>query len=110
MILAVVGSRKWLMPSVIDRVLTEIYPSEIVTGGAKGVDTFAEAWATLHLVPCKVFKPDWSVGRRGAAIRNRKIVDHCDQLVAFWDGSSRGTKMAIDMALEAGKLLRIYRE
>lgn len=108
--LAVVGSRDWLMPMVIDRALTEIYPSEIVSGGARGVDSFAEAWATLLLVPIKIFKPDWSKGRSAGAQRNRKIVDYCDKLVAFWDGKSKGTKISIDMAAKAGKLLKVYME
>lgn len=114
MILAVVGSRKWLMPSVVAKVLDECRTNEgmeeIVTGGAAGVDSFAEAWAKLHLVPCTVLRPDWSIGRRGAAIRNAEIVKRCDRLVAFWDGSSRGTKMTISMAMKAGKLWRVYRE
>jgi len=112
--LAVVGSRGWAMPSVISKELDSQYTvgelSEVVTGGALGVDSFAEAWCRLRLVPCRVFKPNWSVGKRGAAIRNRQIVDYCDWLIAFWDGKSRGTKMSIDMAAKAGKLLKIIRQ
>jgi hypothetical protein len=106
--LAVVGSRKWLMPRTISWVLDDIYPSEIVSGGAIGVDSFAEAWAKLHLIPCKVFKPDRSLGKKGAAIRNKQIVDYCDSLVAFWDGSSKGTLMTIEMAKKANKLKQVY--
>src|SRR6185436_20354972 len=108
--LAVVGSRTWLMPSVVDKALTNYYPSEVVSGGAKGVDTFAEAWATLHLVPCKVFKPDWTLGKRAGALRNKQIVDYCDKLIAFWDGKSKGTLISIEMAKKAGKLLKVYTE
>lgn len=108
--LAVIGSRDWLMPTVVERVLTEIYPDEVVSGGARGVDSFAEAWAILHLVPVKVFKPDWSKGKSAGAQRNRKIVDYCDKLVAFWDGKSKGTLISIEMAQKAGKLLRVYTE
>lgn len=108
--LAVVGSRNWAMPMIVSKVLDEIYPAEIVSGGATGPDSYAEAWALLHLIPVKVFKPDWSVGKKGAAIRNLKIVDYCDQLIAFWDGKSKGTKMTIDMAAKAHKLMRVYHE
>ncbi len=108
--LAIVGSRNWQMPIIISKVLDEIYPTEIVSGGAKGPDSCAEAWALLHLVPTKIFKPDWSIGKKGAAIRNRQIVEYCDKLIAFWDGKSKGTKMTIDMAEHAGKLLKVYLE
>jgi hypothetical protein len=108
--LAVVGSRNWAMPIIVSKVLDEIYPAEIVSGGAKGPDSYAEAWALLHLIPVKIFRPDWSVGKKGAAIRNRKIVEYCDQLIAFWDGKSKGTKMTIDMAAHDGKLMKVYLE
>jgi hypothetical protein len=109
--LAVVGSRKWLMPMTVSRVLDGLYPSEVVSGGALGVDSYAAAWARLHLVPCKVFRPDWPrYGRRAGALRNQQIVTYCDKLIAFWDGKSRGTKISIDLAQLAGKLLKIYLE
>lgn len=108
--LAVVGSRDWAMPIIVSHVLDEIYPSEIVSGGAKGPDSYAEAWALLHQIPTKIFLPDWSVGKKGAAIRNLQIVEYADKVIAFWDGKSRGTKMTIEMAEKAGKLLKIYRE
>jgi len=108
--LAVVGSRGWLMPSVVSRVLDEICPAEVVSGGARGVDSFAEAWAVLHRVPVKVFRPDWSKGRSAGARRNAQIVAYCDKLVAFWDGKSKGTQISIEMAAECGKLLKVYRE
>lgn len=108
--LAVVGSRNWQMPIVISQILSEIYPSEIVSGGAQGVDSFAEAWAKLHLIPVKVFKPDWSKGKSAGAQRNRQIIDYCDKLIAFWDGKSKGTKISIDMAAKAGKLWKVYHE
>lgn len=96
------------MPITISKVLNDIYPSEIVSGGAKGVDSFAEAWAKLHLIPVKIFKPDWSAGKKAGALRNRQIVDYCDELIAFWDGQSKGTKISIEMAKTANKLRMVY--
>jgi hypothetical protein len=109
--LAVVGSRTWCMSMTVSRVLDGLYPSEVVSGGALGVDSYAEAWAHLHLVPCKVFRPDWpKYGRRAGALRNQQIVDYCDKLIAFWDGKSKGTKISISLAKTAGKLLQVYLE
>ena len=95
---------------VIERRLNEIWPSEIVSGGARGVDEYAEAWAKLKGVKSKIFKPDWSLGKSAGAIRNRKIVDYCDQLIAFWDGKSKGTLISIEMAKSANKLRMVYTE
>jgi hypothetical protein len=108
--IAVVGSRNWAMRIIVYKELDAIYPSEIVSGGAEGPDKVAEAWAYVHLVPCKVFKPDWSIGKQAGAIRNKQIVDYCDQLIAFWDGKSKGTKISIDMAKKAGKLFKVVYE
>jgi hypothetical protein len=110
MILAVVGSRSWIDNGLIDRRLKEIWPSEIVTGGAAGVDMIAEAWGILHAIPVKVFYPDWSLGRKAGPLRNQKIVNYCDELVAFWDGKSKGTLSSIELAKKAGKLRMVYIE
>ena len=36
-------------------------------------------------------------------IRNKWMVDECDLLVAYWDGSKGGTKNCYDYAVERGK-------
>jgi len=38
-------------------------------------------------------------------IRNEWMVDHCDLLIAVWDGTSGGTKNCIDYALKKNKLI-----
>lgn len=80
-------------------------PTEIISGGAKGVDTLAEIFAKKNNIPIRVFRPDYSKGNYKAAplIRNRLIVDNCDVLVAYWDGESKGTKFTIDYAKKQGK-------
>lgn len=44
-----------------------------------------------------------------AMFRNAWIVEDADQVVAFWDGKSRGTQAGIDNAKAAGKEPWIYR-
>ena len=99
------------MRVIVYNELDAIYPAEIVSGGAEGVDSIAEYWAYIHWVPCRVFKPDWKAyGKRAGAIRNKQIVDYCDKLLAFWDGKSKGTLISIEMAKAAGKLEKVYQE
>ena len=71
----------------------------IVSGGACGADTLAERFASERKLPKRIHYAQWAKhGARAGPIRNRLIVDDCDELVAFWDGRSRGTRSAIKMA------------
>ncbi len=80
----------------------------IVSGGAKGVDTCAEQYAKQNGIPLRVFLPEYEkYGRFAPLKRNIRIVDYADVVLAFWDGSSRGTKYAIDYAEEKGKTVRL---
>jgi hypothetical protein len=82
--------------------------SYIISGGANGADTLAEIFAKQHQIPMEIFKPDWNkYGMRAGFIRNVKIVDNCDILIAFWDGRSKGTKHSIELAKQAGKIVKI---
>lgn len=46
-------------------------------------------------------------GRAAPIIRNRRIVEYADRVIAFWDGKSKGTKMVIEYAEKVGKECRI---
>lgn len=66
--------------------------TEVVSGGARGVDTMGERWAKEHGVPVKVFKAQWDLhGKRAGPFRNMEMGDYADALIALWDGKSRGT-------------------
>ena len=99
--IAVIGSRK-----VTNNDLSKYFPEndEIVSGGAKGVDTFAREYACAHGLKLTEFLPEYDKFGRGAPIvRNKQIVDYADKIFAFWDGSSRGTLSVIKYAEQVGK-------
>jgi predicted Rossmann fold nucleotide-binding protein DprA/Smf involved in DNA uptake len=78
--------------------------SEIVSGGAKGVDRVGESIAALGDIDLKIFPADWDLHGKGAGhIRNRQMAEYADALVAVWDGESRGTKNMIDTMKRMGK-------
>lgn len=77
--------------------------TEIVSGGCRGVDELGEAWAELHMKPVKRFLANWLLGKRAGPLRNRKMAEYGDALVALWDGKSAGTRSMIDLMLEAKK-------
>ena len=75
----------------------------IVSGGAKGIDSIAAQYATTHGLSLIEIRPDYARYGRGATfIRNREIVDNADMVVAFWNGTSKGTKYTIDYANKKG--------
>ena len=78
-------------------------PTEIVSGGARGVDRLGERWAKEHGVPVKKFSAEWDkYGRSAGYKRNRQMAEYADALVVLWDGKSPGTKHMIDIAIELG--------
>lgn len=73
--------------------------TEVVSGGASGVDQLGERWAHEHGVPVKRFIPQWvKYGRGAGPRRNEEMARYADALVAVWDGKSNGTKNMIDVA------------
>lgn len=101
--LAVIGSRTFANAALMSRTLDSLSITCVVSGGAKGADELAAAYAVRRGIPVEVFKPDWSIGRAAGPVRNRKIIEACEQVVAFWDGRSRGTADAIAKARSAGR-------
>jgi hypothetical protein len=66
--------------------------SRVVSGGAKGADTMAEAWACKHRRPMTVLKPAWrtknedgtmTYNPRAGLDRNTDIVAAATHVVAF---------------------------
>lgn len=87
--------------AILDRIHTEHGVTEVVSGGAKGVDSDGEAWAQSRGLPVKRFVADWRRFRRGAGpIRNRDMAAYADAVALFPGGS--GTRGMRDLARKAG--------
>ena len=98
----VVGSRSKTVQNLEDYLPKGI--SEIVSGGAKGIDLCAKQYAIKNNIKLVEFLPNYARYGRGAPIkRNNQIVDYCDVIIAFWDGVSKGTKYTIDFAKSKNK-------
>lgn len=84
--------------------------SEVVSGGARGVDALGERFARENGLPLKKFPADWKKhGRRYAGfIRNKDMADYADALIAIWDGKSKGTLDMIKQAKKAGLVVRVF--
>lgn len=83
---------------------------EIVSGGAAGADSLGAVFAKNHHLKMTSVLPDWKKYGRGAGlVRNREIAQIADAVIAFWDGSSKGTKSTIDLFRENKKRIKIVR-
>lgn len=106
---AIIGSR-----GLTVKYMEQYLPSnttEIVSGGAKGVDTCAREYALAHGIKLTEFKPDYArYGRNAAPLkRNLSIIKYADIVLAFWDGSSHGTKWVIENCKRMGVEVRVYK-
>lgn len=104
---AVIGSRNLSVPDLERYLPADV--SEIVSGGARGVDTSAARWARAHGVALTEFLPEYEkYGRRAPLLRNLTIIEHSDLVLAFWDGRSRGTAFVIDKCRERGVPVKVF--
>lgn len=104
---AVIGSRNLTVRN-LEKYLPESV-TELVSGGARGIDSCAKAYALKNNIPIKEFLPDYdSFGKRAPLIRNIEIIEYADAVLAFWDGESRGTKFVIDKCKEKGKPCKVF--
>lgn len=104
--LAIIGSRN--CPPVDIASHLKYIPDTIVSGGAKGADTYAREFAKAHNLQLVEYLPDYATYGKGAPlVRNKLIVENSDCVLAFWDGKSRGTKFTLDYAKQLGKPIKI---
>jgi predicted Rossmann fold nucleotide-binding protein DprA/Smf involved in DNA uptake len=100
--LAIIGSR------TLSGICLEKYlpagVTEIVSGGAKGVDRLAASYAKEHRIPLTEFLPDYqSYGSAAPLVRNRRIAEYADEALVFWDGVSHGTRYTAEQFRKQGK-------
>lgn len=113
--LGIVGSRN---PGVSYQeweklLLSKINPSEVemvISGGAKGVDTYAKLFAARHHIPYMEFAPQYSTyGKYATLKRNTQIVRESSTVIAFPTADSRGTLHSIREAERLKRRLIIVR-
>jgi hypothetical protein len=105
----IAGSRNLTDYKLIQEAVTEseFDITRVVVGGARGIDQLAEEWARKNFVKFTVYYPNWNTeGKAAGYIRNEKMVDNADALIAIWDGESKGTAHMIDIARKYG--LQVY--
>lgn len=105
MIVAIVGSREFTdyarFCAFVDGL--ELQIDGIVSGGARGTDTLAERYALERNIPITVHVAEWDKhGKAAGMMRNQKIVDDADEMIAFVNKHSIGTFDSIRRATKKG--------
>lgn len=104
------GLLKKKLDIILSRLIAEGYTIIIVSGGARGADTLGEWYAKERGFAIERYIPNWAKDGKGAGyIRNERMAEVADALVAFWDEQSRGTEHMINFMLKLHKLVRIIR-
>jgi len=68
--------------------------TEVVCGGAEGVDGLGWRWAKSKDTNPSVahFRANWAAyGKKAGPLRNEQMAKHADALILVWDGKSKGS-------------------
>jgi hypothetical protein len=109
----IAGSRTITDPNVVVDFIIEVVLkheldiTEVVCGGARGVDEIGYRFGKTMNLPVKVFQALWDTfGKSAGPRRNRAMAEYADALILVWDGKSRGSANMKSEAQKCG--LTIY--
>ena len=108
----IAGSRDFSSFKTLENFCNTVIPSgvevTIISGGARGADRLGERYARKYNYSLQIYPAEWDVyGRAAGPIRNEQMASVATHLIAFWDGSSRGTQNMINLAHRYGLDTRI---
>ena len=104
---AVVGSRNLTINNLGDYLPKDT--TEIVSGGARGIDRCARAYAKSHNIKLTEFLPEYErYGRSAPLKRNLQIISYADMVLAFWDGKSHGTRFVIEKCKKENIPIKVF--
>ena len=83
--------------------------TQIVSGGAVGIDACARQYALRNGIALAEFLPEYErYGSNAPLRRNIAVVLNSDLVLAFWDGRSPGTESVIHQCRRLGVPYRVY--
>ncbi len=121
--IAIVGSRDFKDKKFVFDKLNELFKGNythekvnpiVISGGAKGVDTWAREWicnrtGRYSYLYYEEITPVNPGNKLDYLFRNVEIITMADKIIAFWDGKSKGTKFVIDYAKARNKSIEIIK-
>lgn len=105
--IAVIGSREFddyhLLETTVDAIIKERPYKEvtIVSGGARGADSLAEAYARNRQLPLIIKRADWlTYGKKAGYLRNMEMANIANICIGFIINASPGATMMINLCKE----------
>src|SRR3990167_6008435 len=106
---AVVGSRTWNNYKFLKEKLLEHKVEFIISGGAVGADEESRLFSKEFGLPILIFYPNWNLhSKRAGFIRNKLIVENCDELICFRINMSKGCSHSVELAKKMDKKVCVY--
>lgn len=100
-----------LLKEKVDNILSQkklTHKILILSGKSIGADCLGEIYALENNLEILSYPADWGkFGKKAGVKRNAEMINDADALIAFWNGSSQGTKYMIDIATKKGKMIRV---
>jgi YspA, cpYpsA-related SLOG family len=103
---AVIGSRSFNDYRKLKAICKKmISPKDtIISGGASGADHMAKLYAQENQINYIEYPANWTLhGKRAGFLRNITIIENSNMVIAFWDGTSKGTEHSINLAKQQKK-------
>lgn len=128
MIVAVVGSREFKDLQLVSEYVKSLPPgTKVISGGARGVDSIAIQAAKKAGLEWQEYPADWDdLTHKDAIIkerpdgskydakaghrRNKVMAQLAGKVVAFWDGTSRGTMDTVTIAKKMKKEVMVIKD
>lgn len=104
---AIVGSRS-LEPELPSELIgTDM--QQIISGGARGIDTSARNYAKKHHIQILEILPEYELYGRAAPLkRNDWILALSDIVYIFWDGKSHGANYMLKNCRKLNKPMKLF--
>ncbi len=92
--IAIIGSRDLQIEDFSPYLPSDV--TELISGGAKGIDTCVKQYAQKNHIKYTEFLPNYQRYKKGATFkRNDEIIAYADMVLAFWNQKSKGTAYVI---------------
>lgn len=105
----IAGSRGFTDYELLKAACEQHTITTVISGTARGADQLGERYAIEKGIHLTRMPANWNLyGKSAGYRRNMEMADIADQLIAFWDGKSPGTKHMIDIATTKGLKVFTY--
>ena len=106
----IIGSRSLDKAEIVMPIIDKFFkehtkkPQVIVSGGAKGVDTFSQLYAEhngldfIQILPYHLLDPTVNFNSKYFFVRTKQMISNADKVLAIWDTKSKGTEYGIKLA------------